>query len=182
MIVAGVSLILLGIVSIALVQMKAIFYATDTTADLQASARHALKRLGYDLRRADARDPLNPQGHQVQIFQNSPEAGTDSITYHLPRDTSPQDGEPDVDANGNLIWDATAISVSVDTDTRQLMRNEAGAVTILANNVERLNCLDHTIDAGLSLDTVKLVLELNKITAAGRAVSIESTVLLDLRN
>src|SRR4030042_758052 len=100
--------------------------------------------------------------------------GTDSIPYHLPQDTSPQDGQPDVDANGNLIWGAPVISVSVDTDTRQLMRNEAGAVTILANNVERLNCLDHTIDAGLSLNTVKLVLELNKITAAGRAVSIES--------
>jgi type II secretory pathway pseudopilin PulG len=182
MIATGISVLLLAAVMMSSMQMQAMFYTTDVTSNLQTQGRLALNRLAADLRRTDAQDIITPQAHQISITQNSPVGGTDTITYQLPQDTSPIDGEPDIDANGNIIWSGTDIMVRVDTSERRVVRSEAGVATSLASNVEKINFIDHSIDGSILLDNLKITLELSKVTPAGRTVTVESTMIVDLRN
>ena len=182
MIAVGISVILLGAVTMSVTQMQRMFDTTDITSDLQTMSRLTLRRLAGDLRRGDARDQLTPQAHQISITQNSPVANTDILTFRLPRDTSPIDGEPDIDANGNVIWDSTDIIIRVNAAERRLLREYAGVATTLVSNVERINFVDYTIDGSISLDNLKIILELSKTAPSGRTITVESTMIVDLRN
>ena len=181
-IVMGISVILVAIVLTAMMQMQAIFTATDISSNLQTNGRLAMRRLAADFRRVDASDTVTPLWYQIAITQDSPVSGSDSITYYLPQDTTPLDGTPDTDANGDLIWSSTNISVSLDTNTSQLIRNTGGTEIVLANNVESVNFIDHTIDSTLPLDNLRVSLALKKTDAKGRDVNVDLTSIVDMRN
>jgi len=177
-----VTIILFMVLIMSFGQARTIFSFSDVSITLQAEERIAMNRIIAEVRMADSKDILSPQWFQIQITQDLPQAGTDTLVYHLPRDSSPEDGVPDLDSNGNMIWDPNSITLNLDPVKKQLIRDDGTTQIILLNNVKKINFIDYTIDAGLALDNLKIILELEKIDLGNRAVNKVTTAIVNLRN
>lgn len=174
--VASIILVMLiGILAATVMGTRSIFEASDISVILQADARAAINKMDLDLRRTNK--------DQISIVQNDPISGCDAIVYHLPSD-SDQDGIPDLDSGGNLIWDTNAITIRLDSGGTQRLQKEVqgGNIEILGSNVKKINFIDRNIDASLYFDEIKIILELEKTTSKGRTFSFDSTTIINMRN
>ncbi|HDZ76773.1 MAG TPA: type II secretion system protein [Candidatus Omnitrophica bacterium] len=167
-------LILVGVLTLAFFQANSIFYETDILADLQADARLAIDKMAVDLRRTSL-------SYIDSIIQDSPVAGTDIIDYYLPDDSSPKDGIPDLDNNGDIIWDSVN-KIRIDTVTGQLRMINNGVVTVLANNVKKVNFFNQPRDSSLYLNELRVVLELEKTAPNNRTYNTTFTSIINMRN
>lgn len=172
MIVTVILVVMVGILSVAIIQVRSVFESSDLQANLQAYSRTAISNLAADLRRTN--------NSQISITQNSPGPGTDSITIHLPAD-SDANGMPDL-VSDVLQWDSTDIIFSVDTGSHQLIKTINSASSVLANNVKSIRFFDHAIDNNLNLNELRAVLELEKANKEGRVYNLISTSLINMRN
>jgi prepilin-type N-terminal cleavage/methylation domain-containing protein len=172
LIVAAILAVLVGILSVALLQARSVFLVADVLASLQADSRLAMNNVVAELR-START-------QIAIIQNSPAAGTDTIVYHLPADVN-ADEIPDI-ASDILQWDAAAVTIAINPANRQLLKTVGGNTTILANNIKRINFLSHALDASLALDELKITIESEKTSREGRTYNFVSTSVINMRN
>ncbi|MBU2540351.1 MAG: prepilin-type N-terminal cleavage/methylation domain-containing protein [Candidatus Omnitrophica bacterium] len=172
LVVTVIIVILVGILSFSLIQARSVFQSGDILVSLQSDARLGINHMLTDLRRTAYT--------QMTILQNTPSAGIDSITYHLPLDGD-SDGLPDIVADA-LVWDTTDITISLDTATSSLIKTVNSNETVLANNVKDINFFDHNLDATLYLDELKVIMELEKTSSEGRTHNFISTSIINMRN
>lgn len=172
LLVSAITIVLVGILAATLFQLRSAFQTGDILISLQADARQAISSLAVDLKRTAF--------NQMMITQNSPSAGTDIIVFRLPSDNN-GDGLPDL-ISDVLQWDPTDITISLDPANSQLIKTFGSATNVLANNVKRINFLDHSLMPTLNIDELKVVLELQKANKEGRVYNYTSTAIIDMRN
>lgn len=172
LLVSAITIVLVGILAATLFQLRSAFQTGDILISLQADARQAISSLAVDLKRTAF--------NQMMITQNSPSAGTDIIVFRLPSDNN-GDGLPDL-ISDVLQWDPTDITISLDSANSQLIKTFGSATNVLANNVKRINFLDHSLMPTLNIDELKVVLELQKANKEGRVYNYTSTAIIDMRN
>ena len=166
--------LLFGILSAAILESRSIFQTSDILATLQAGTRLAILRMTSDLRRTSI--------SQINIIQNSPIVNTDTITYSLPLDVD-LDGIPDdLTRSTPNFWDSNIVTISFDPTTNSLLKSAGGNIVVLASNVKRINFLDYTLDTSLSMDELKIILDLEKATYKGRIYNKNSTSIVSTRN
>ncbi|MEW6008655.1 MAG: hypothetical protein AB1629_03370 [Candidatus Omnitrophota bacterium] len=172
LLVGAITIVLLGILAATLLQLRSTFQSGDILICLQSDARQAIASLSSDLKKTAF--------SQMLITQNSPSAGTDMIVFRLPAD-SDGDGLPDLVADV-LQWDPTDITISLELANSQLIKTYGSTISVLANNVKRINFLDHALEPSLNIDELKVVLELEKTNKEGRVYNYTSTAIIDMRN
>jgi hypothetical protein len=146
-------------------------------ADLQAQARVALNNMVSELRNATRTSTQNPSPNL--IIPSAP--NNKNITFNLPVDKD--NNGLITDANGIIEWDTNnAIQYQYIPGQEQLRRLEKGNQAILANNVSDIQFIDHGIDSSLSLNELKIILNLNKTTPKQRNISVTLSTILNLRN
>ncbi len=172
LLVGAITVVLVGILTATLLQLRSVFQSGDILISLQADGRQAIGSLTSDLRRTAF--------NQMMITQNSPSPGTDIIVFRIPAD-SDGDDLPDL-ISDVLQWDPTDITISLDTTNSRLIKTFGSATSVLANNVKRINFLDHALAPALNIDELKIVLELQKANKEGRVYNYTSTAIIDMRN
>lgn len=169
MIVVAVIAILTGILTTAAVQANIIFQIADITADLQNRTRIAIENMLFDLRMV-TNDTGSP--NRIVIFQNDPPgSGSDSIQYCLPDPPNPV----------AITW-SNPISIRLDNNTRQLIRNDGIRQKVLANSVQRVNFIDDSIDVTLYADELNVILTLDRSDHKGRAYTVTTFATVNMRN
>ena len=173
LVVSVILLILIGLLTASGMGVYSIFETSDISVMLQADARSAMNRVILDL--------VKTSTGQISITQNAPFAGSDTITYYLPAD-SDEDGIPDLDNQGNIIW-GDAVMFRLDpAGTNMLLRETGGNMETLASNVKKINFVDHNINSSLYLDELNIFLELEKTTPKGRTYNTPVTSIVNMRN
>jgi hypothetical protein len=174
MIVCAIVVVMVGILTFAIIQIRSVFESADVEASLQADGRIAVNNIIADLRRTS--------GSQKNIVADTPVVGTDAIVFHLPLDAD-ADGLADI-VGDVLQWDPTDITIRLDTATSQLRKTISGNsyFAVLANNVKSIRCYDHALDSNLSLSELRVVLDLQKANKEGRVFNYTSTSIINMRN
>ena len=168
-------IILTGIILGAAVNIRTIFIASDITAELHAQARQSMNRIAEDLRMTSF--------PQVAITQNDPLSGSDSLRYHLPLDSN-GDGQPDLDASGQVLWDPLDCVFRQDAADPGIVNKEFpdGTRKVLANSVKSVRFFSRSENPGLYVDELQVVLCLEKQDYSGRAYSVNLTSEINMRN
>lgn len=164
--------LLVGVLFTILLQGHAMFRTSGITASISNNARQAITLVSSELKRTSA--------SQISITQNMPAAGTDKIVYHLPA----LDGsnEPLVTA-GTLQWNPNDIEIMIDPgNPGRLIRIDATGTYTLANNVKTIRFIDRSIQSSLYMDELKIILEMEKISADKRVHTMTTTSVLNMRN
>lgn len=174
MIVCAIVVVMVGILTFAIIQIRSVFESADVEASLQADGRIAVNNIISDLRRTALA--------QKSIVADTPVVGTDAIVFHLPLDAD-SDGLADI-VGDVLQWDPTDITIRLDSATSQLKKTISGNsyFAVLANNVKSIRFYDHNLDSNLSLSELRVVLELQKANKEGRVFNYTSTSIMDMRN
>lgn len=167
--------ILIGILLAVVVNVRTIFYTSDTVALLQSDARQAMSAIANELRRASK--------PQITITQNDPVNLSDSIRYHLPLDAN-GDGQPDLDGSGQTVWDTTNLVLRRNPAQLGILRKEIGVSSsiVIGRNVRRINFIDSTINPSLYSDEIQVTLELEKSDPKGITYSTALTSEINMRN
>lgn len=179
MMVSVVMVIILGILTTSLVQTRAIFQTVDITTALHEQAHNIFNKISSELKKTHPRE-IPAQTYQIDIYQNTPSPGTDTILFYLPDDSSPADGVPDV-TGATLTWNSQFVTIGLDTEGN-LVRTQAGNTTVLAGGVKRINFLDQQINPDFYSDELKVIIELEKTGAQNRVYDIISTGFIKMRN
>jgi hypothetical protein len=165
-------LALMGILVAAVIQSKVIFQATDINTTLAAESRQILDRISSEL--------INSNRAQVTITENSPVAGTDKISFHLPKYAF---GVPVLTAAGSIDWDPDVISINLSpTVAGQLVRTSNSGSVVIGNGVNNISFFDHGLDSALYLDEIRMVLNLRKSDTDTRAYNMSTSSVIKLRN
>lgn len=188
--------------------------ATLTTVNSQLSAQgeRALERIMDDLRRSgvaslgglnyphlfDAGDAAN--AFDVHDHEPAPQvAAVGSPDYVTPREIvflqpadedapgTPGAGRPDVDANGDLVWDTREFSyvvVAVNGRNELQRRIDGASPQVVCRDVEWIRVEDNTSPGSADLPTraLRVRLALRDVDATGRTVRWESEAVVRLRN
>jgi len=188
--------------------------ATLTTVNSQLSTQgeRAMERIIDDLRRSgvasrstliyphlfDAGDAGS--GFDVHDHTPAPQAVADDapgyvtpreIVFLQPADTDAPGtagaGRPDVDANGELVWDAREFSyvvVAVNGRNELQRRVDGAAPQVICRDVEWMRVEDNTSpgSTGLPARALRVRLALRDVDATGRAISWQTEAVVRLRN
>ncbi|MEM7515806.1 MAG: type II secretion system protein [Planctomycetota bacterium] len=206
-VVSALLFIVLGTLAQALSGVRSAAAADDVRAELQRQAERAMQSIVTDLRSSgfasqggldypalfDATEPpIEFEHHQhapVAKAARTHEADwgpNREIVFLLPADDD-LDGRPDIDANGELIWDAREFSYVAVTDAEgrnRLQRRIAGASPRnIANSIERI-VFDDTTSSGFEvpLSSIRIRLYLRQTDEAGRMHRYSTEATISLRN
>jgi hypothetical protein len=196
----------------AVVDMRGAATLTTVNSQLSAQGERAIERIMDDLRRSGVASVggLNyphmfSAGDAGAGFENhdhtpAPQAvAVDSPDYVTPREIiflQPADadapgaagaGRPDVDADGQLVWDTREFSYVVEqvNGRNELQRRIDGASPqVVCRDVEWIRFDDNTQPGAGALPTgaLRVRLALRDVDATGRAVRWETEVVVRLRN
>lgn len=147
------------------------------SADMQAKARWAMNYMVAELRNATRTSSASPSPNlAIPSHPNNK-----SIIFCLPLKT--ETGEISTDNNGNLEWETNNnIHYQYVPGQRMLRRLEKGEQTILSEDVSDVQFIDASIDPTISIYELKVILEMNKTTQRGRALSLTLSAIVRLRN
>lgn len=149
-------------------------------ADLQAQARNTLARIQTELSAATRTQANTPPNISIP---SAP--GNTTITFYLPTYTFSGNRITGVvmDTNGSIVWDVNnPVSFEYDQPTRQILRRQGASTSVIATHVSGVTFTDSAIDPALSLDEVRLEVQLEMQTTQGRTVQISLPCLIRLRN
>ncbi len=178
MIVVALAVILVGVLITAMIETRDIFNVTTTSATVEENTRTAIARLTQELMTTD-KDKISIARDVCTNGSACP--GTDTITYVLPKYSS---GTPVLTSDGEVDWDTdNPVKVGLNSsDAAQLIRIQGGESVVLANNVKKINFVDHNLDSSLYLDELKVTIEVEKTTPRGRVYTVTSTGVVNMRN
>ena len=153
-------------------QIHASFQLADISVALQSQARIAINRIATDLQQTNAAS--------VAIVHDAPVVGTDTIQYSLPVFA----GNPFVPGWNNLgiQWDPAAFTISVDQATGRLLKQQGANTIVLANNVNKVNFINHAANLTLDSTELRVILTMQGVASNGRAFSLTRTATLRMRN
>ena len=204
----AVSLTVLGLFAGMLVhslqRMQGLANASSARAQLQDSSEKALKQIGVDLKRSGFVAPFGaaypqfflngagpaPHAHppaQKLAQPGDPDFGPNREIIFLQPADADGDGIPDLDAEGNLIWDAREFSYVVITGpdgVNYLERRIDGAQPrMLARNVERIEFEDNNLPpASIPIGCVRVRIFYRKVDQNGTMHMHSAESLIRLRN
>lgn len=160
-------------------ELRSFFQMTDILINIQADARSAINKMSLDLRTASSKPSTSPP--KINITQNQPSAGNDSITYCLPNYSG---GVPVLLGDGSLSFDeAHPITIQLDpAGTKYLLKIQNGNTYIISHDVENIKFIDHGIDTSLYLDELKIIISLSRVANDGRTYRTNLTSLVNMRN
>lgn len=196
----------------AVVDMRGAATLTTVNSQLSAQGERAMERIMDDLRRSgvasvgvlnyphmfnagDAGNGFDVHDH-VPAPQSVPD---DDPSYVTPREIiflQPADadapgtagaGRPDVDANGELVWDTREFSyvvVAVNGRNELQRRIDGGSPQVVCRDVEWIR-FDDNLQPGLGalpFDVLRVRLALRDVDATGRALRWETEAIVRLRN
>lgn len=113
-----------------------------------------------------------------------------SIVFLQPADNDPvgdpEHGRPDIDANGQLVWDASEFSyVVVTVNGRNYLerRTDAGSPQTICSDVEWMR-FDSSLTPGVNtpLDALRVQLSLRAVDGDGRVLTWNGSAIVRLRN
>ncbi len=159
--------VMIGMLLAFLMQTRSILQTTDITTTLYEDARRAISNMTQELRRTTL--------SQITITQDSPQVGTDSLSYKLPADDD-SDGEPDL-TGSSIDW-GTTITISLDLGTGNLVRTQGVDAYVLAKNVESINFSLSSVYS----NELEIGLVLEKTSYRGRDYNVTSTSIINMRN
>jgi len=166
--------LLFGILAAAAIESSSVFQTADVLAILQADARLALIKMVSDLRETSL--------SQIAIAKDTPIVNTDTIQYYLPLDAN-LDGVPDdLTRSSSNFWDLNIITISFDPSTKSLIKNKGTNIDVLANYIKGIYFFDYTLDNTLSMNELKIILELEKATSQGHVYNTNYTAVVSMRN
>lgn len=199
-------LVFTGLAS-AIRSMQNLAHTARERGAIQTEGQDALVEILRDLRRSgivmsggirypvvfDGGDagPAHPDHtHQPASKSGEPgdeDAGQDrSILFLLPRDAD-GDRRPDVDANGELIWDWTVFSYVLVTGpdgiNRLERRSDGAQPRVLARSIERI-VFDDAGSSGfeIPLGSVRVRLFFRRVDASGQVQRFTTEAIVTLRN
>ena len=121
-----------------------------------------------------------------QAQPGDPGFGPDrEIVFLQPADVD-GDGRPDVDANGNLVWDASdfsyvLISGAVDGRNYLQRRTNGGTPQTVASGVERI-VFDDQASAGLQMSGIRVQIFLREVDDKGLVHRYQTQAIVGMRN
>lgn len=210
-IASTVLLMTAGATITAVADMRGAAMITTTSSQLSEKGERAMARIIQDLARSGvavesgkAYPHLFDDGDAAFAFdahdyvcatQAAPVGDPDhvvtrSIVFLQPADNDPvgdpEHGRPDVDANGQLVWDASEYSYVVVTvnGRNQLQRRvDAGSPETICNDVEWIRFDDSTTPGvNTPLDALRVQLSLRAVDGDGRVLTWTSEAVVRLRN
>jgi len=206
-VVAAIFVLLAGVVTKALASVRSLTRTGSEIADLEDSGERAVRAIVEDLKRSgfvmlagasypylfddgNAVDPFAIHAHPPAVKQavaGDPDFGPNrEIVFVLPADAD-EDGVPDIDGQGDLLWEPTEYSYVVLTGpdgVNVLERREDGASPrVIARNVERI-VFDDPASSGflLPIGTVRVRIDFRAADAERRRFRHSREVLIRLRN
>jgi competence protein ComGC len=173
MIVAATIMVTLTLAIVAgFTQNYSILQTNKVVNMLQNNARLATIKMTKDLRRTTLA--------QITIQKNTPLAGSDKLTYHLP---SVDANSAPIVVNGILQWDANTVVIAIDaTNPGNLVRTDANGTTVLTNNVNYITFRDINDIPQLYLSELKIGLGLQAASVGNRILNYNSTTVINMRN
>jgi prepilin-type N-terminal cleavage/methylation domain-containing protein len=203
----AISLTILGLFAGMLVhslqRMQGLSNASSARSQLQDSGERALKQIGLDLKRSGFVTQFGlpypgiflngaapaPHAHppaQTLAQPGDPDFGPSREIIFLQPADADGDGIPDLDANGNLIWDPREFSYVVITGpdgVNYLERRIDGAQPrMIARNVERIDFEDSTLSGTVPLLCVRVRIFYRKVDQNGTMHMHSAESLVRLRN
>jgi len=164
--------VIAGLLITAYMQGISIFQTADINSTLQGNARTAFNMLSLDLRKTSR--------NQIQIIQNNPFSGTDTIIYHLPRESA---GMPVLTGDNTIDWNTSTITIGLDQiEPKRLVKDIDGVKAPITHNVKSIRFIDHTIDSALQLDELKVILNMEETGTAGKVYNLTYTCIINMRN
>jgi len=196
----------------AVVDMRGAATLTTVNSQLSAQGERAMERIMDDLRRSGVANIglLNyphmfsagqaGQGFEHHDHVTAPQAvSEESAEYVTPREIiflQPADadapgtagtGRPDVDVNGQLVWDTREFSyvvVAVNGRNELQRRIDGAAPQVVCRDVEWIRFEDNTQPGAgfLPTDALRVRMALRDVDATGRPIRWETEVVVRLRN
>jgi len=177
LVVSVIFIVVLGIMYGIYISGLDVYETGSYQADLQAQARIALNYMVSELRNATRISIQNPSPNlSIPSVPNNKQ-----IYFYLPEDKD-HDGLI-TDANGQIEWDTNnKIHYQYIPGQKIIRRLEKGKEIIFARDVSDVQFIDIDIDHALSINELKIILTLNKITPRHRNISVTLTSIVALRN
>ena len=173
MIIAATIMAVLALVLVAgMAQNFSILQTNKVITTLQNDAHLAILKMSKDLRRTAL--------SQITITNDSPIAGCDTLTYHLP--SLDANNAPAI-VSGNVQWDANAVTIGIDAaNAGRLIRIDVNGTTTLANNVKFITFRDINDIPQLFMRELKISLGFEATSFGGRTHNYNSTTVINMRN
>jgi len=173
MVVAAVITAVLALIMAAsLMQSNSILQTNRIINTFQNDARLAITKMSKDLRRTSLA--------QITIQKNTPLAGYDQLTYHLPLFDA---GNTPIVVNGALQWDANNVVIAIDAgNAGSLIRTDSSSTVVLANNVAFITFRDINDIPQLPSRELKISMGLQAASFGNRAHNYNATTVINMRN
>lgn len=142
-------------------------YSTTQT-DVRSDLEHAMDAMARELRSAQR---VTPGSSPSITIPNAPDNTT--MTLYVPTA---------VDSSTGIITWSSAIQYTYDPASQQLRRVQDGITRILASNVTSAAFTDKAIDSTLYSNEVKVAVTLQRTTPHQRAVTVNASTIVRLRN
>ena len=192
-----------GMLMHSLQRMQGLANASSARSQILDSGEKALKQISVDLKRSGFVSPFGPLNplilpngtlpapHTHPPAQSLAQPGdldfgpNREIIFLQPADAD-GNGIPDLDANGNLIWDVREFSYVVITGAdgvNYLERRIDGAQPrMLARNVERIDFEHNTLSGAVPIGCVRVRIFYRKVDQNGTMQMHSAESLIRLRN
>ena len=169
---ATIMAVLALILAASFIQSNSILQTNRIINTFQNDAHLAIVKMSKDLRRTTLA--------QITIQKNTPLAGYDQLTYHLP--SLDANNAPAV-VNGAVQWNANNVVIAIDAgNTGRLIRTDPDSTTILANNVNFITFRDINDIPQLPLRELKISLGFRTVSFGSRVHNYNSTTVINMRN
>jgi prepilin-type N-terminal cleavage/methylation domain-containing protein len=206
-VVAAIFVVIAGMVAKALSSIRSLTRTGSEVADLEDAGERAVRAVVEDLKRSGfveiaganypylfddgaALDPFAIHAHPPAAKQaqpGDPDFGPNrEIVFVLPADAN-EDGVPDLDVEGNLLWEPTEVSYVVITGADGVnvleRRIDGGSPRAIARHVERI-VFDDPASSGFQvpLGTVRVRMDFRAADVERRRFRHSREVLVRLRN